>query len=163
MSKWILMSIALFLVPNASDAAENLPVKSIADVTGCWERIRFSDSVEKEMNRVEPWPLKFQVYCFEADGTLYSASSSAPMEVSAASLRATFATMPKDISFQIPQEGILVTNQPSADQRLAWGAYIYSDDILFDGQVVARGTLVMSLYSEKEKRNAYYRYLRKLE
>jgi hypothetical protein len=158
----ILMSGALLFLHGISHAAENSPVK-LEDVVGCWERITFSDAAQREMNLVEPWPAKYQWYCFSADGTLQSMSSSTPKEVSDDTLRSTLAAMPKDISFRIPEEGIIITDQPSADQRLAWGASLSTEDILFDGVVVSKGTLIMSLYSDKENKNVYYRYLKRVE
>ena len=81
--------------------ADNLPVQSMKDIEGCWERIVFSEPVKKQMNPVEPWPAPYQWFCFEADGTYSSVMSTQPIKTSATELRQAFKALPKSFRYTV--------------------------------------------------------------
>jgi len=167
MNKAFLAALFCFIPVLASCAknapAKNIPVASSQDIIGCWERIVFSEDANKQLNEAEPWPLPYQWFCFEPDGTLYSYMSSEYSKPTSTSLRKGFAVVPKDVVYNIPQKGILITEQKSARQKLVWAAYFTGKKSKFDGKVIEKGTFFMALYSEKKKKNVYVRYLKRVE
>ena len=159
----IFIVILSCLWPALSLAAQNPPVVSDQEIIGCWERINFSEKAQKTLNEIEPWPLPYQWFCFEQDGTLYSLNTSSYSKQTSASLRDAFKVIPKDVKYTILQKGIIKTEQKSIQQTLVWGANFTGNKSLFDGKDIDKGTLFMSLYNQKKGKNVYYRYLKKVE
>ena len=140
-----------------------VPVETKDDVFGCYEKINFSAEVSKKMNAIEPWPAKFQWFCFDDDGTMYNLNQSDHTEYTEDVLWEAFKKIPKDIAYTIPRKGIIVTVQKSAKQRILWGASKVKG-ILFrvGNQNIPNGTLIMSLYSPKVKKHIYHRFLKRV-
>lgn len=70
----ILRTICLLLLVFLSNATyaqpKNIPLTNAKEITGCWARIDFSGEAKKMLNEIEPWPSRYQWFCFEPDGTL---------------------------------------------------------------------------------------------
>jgi hypothetical protein len=158
----VLLVTLFCLFPALATSATNTPVADKQDIIGCWERIKFSEAANKHLNEVEPWPLPYQWFCFEPDGTLYSLMTSNYSKHTSASLREAFIAIPKDVMYTLPQKGILITDQKSTQQKLVWAAYFTGKKTEFDGKVLEKGTLFMALFSEKKKKNVYVRYLKRV-
>jgi hypothetical protein len=139
------------------------PVETTKDVIGCWERIDFSEEAQKKINEIEPWPIRYQWYCFEPDGTLYTHGSTRYSKHTSKSLREIFARLPKEITYTLLQKGVIRTDHMSVKQTLTWGASFTAATVSFDGKIIEKGTLIMALYDQQKKRNVYFRYLRKLQ
>ena len=158
-------SLLLFIccLYSSPTLAINTPVQSPSDIVGCWERIDFSKEAQKKFNEIEPWPIRYQWYCFEADGYLYTMGSTKYTTQTSASLRNIFKSLPKEIKYTIPQKGVILTVQSipnsTSKQSLAWGANFTGDTVTFDGKTIYKGTLIMSLYNKEKQKNVYYRYL----
>lgn len=161
MKKAFLLLSCLFFPTIAS--AQNIPVERAEEITGCWELISFSDEVKKQINEIEPWPAKYQWFCFESDGTLNTLGSSEPSKQTSETLREAFNTLPKDITYSVLQSGIIKTEQKSVQQTLFWGAFFMGKPVLFDGKIFEKGTLIMSIFNPVKRKNIYYRYLKKVE
>ncbi|MDH5766154.1 MAG: hypothetical protein OEZ38_09070 [Gammaproteobacteria bacterium] len=161
MKKTILLFTCVFY--SSSILALNPPVEDINDVIGCWERVDFSKAAQKKINEIEPWPIRYQWYCFEPDGYLYTYGSTKYTTQTSESLRDLFKALTKDIKYTIPHKGIIRTDQnipnSTSKQSLAWGANSMGDTVLFNGKTLSKGTLIMSLYSKEKQKNIYYRYL----
>ena len=161
MKKILLIFICFFYTSLV--LALNPPVQTSNDIIGCWERADFSKAAQKKINEIEPWPIRYQWYCFESDGYLYTYASTKYTKQTSASLRELFKALPKDIKYTIPHKGIIRTEQDipnsTSKQSLAWGANFMEDAVLFDGKTLDKGTLIMSLYNKEKQKNVYYRYL----
>ena len=151
-----------FVYPSFA-LALNAPVERAEDIIGCWERVDFSEEAQKQINEVEPWPIRYQWFCFEPDGTMYTYGSSTYSKQTSESLHEAFKALPKDITYTILQKGIVKTEQKSAQQTLIWGANFMGNSVLFDGKVLEKGTFFMSIFSQERRKNVYYRYLKKIQ
>jgi len=151
------------LVYPAIILAQNAPVERADDIIGCYEKINFSEEAQKQINDIEPWPMPYQWFCFESDGTLYTMGSNRYEKHSSKSLREIFKVLPKDITYTIIQPGIIKTEQKSVNQTLIWGGNFMGAAVLFDQTVFEKGTFFMSIFSPKKQKNIYYRYLKKLD
>ncbi len=160
--KKALLSLFCLLYP-AIALALNPPVETAADIIGCWERVDFSEAAQKQINEIEPWPIRYQWFCFESDGTLYTYGSSVYSKQTSTSLREAFKSLPKEITYSVLQKGIIKTEQKSAQQTLIWGGNFMGNPVFFDGKVFEQGTFIMSLYSQKKQKNIYYRYLKRVQ
>lgn len=151
-----------FLCPTLVHA-QNLPIENSKDIIGCWERVDFSEEAQKRINEIEPWPTRYQWFCFEPDGILYSYGSSTYSKQTSKSLREALKLLPKDITYTVLQKGVIKTEQKSAHQTLIWGGAFMGNSVSFDGKVFEKGTFIMSLYSPKKEKPVYYRYLKKIQ
>ena len=94
--------LLLVLLSNAASAqVQNTPVTDAKEIIGCWERVDFSDEAKKMMNEIEPWPIRYQWFCFESDGTLSTYASSKPANLTAAQLRDLLKSLPKTFSYSV--------------------------------------------------------------
>lgn len=160
MRKMLLLLLCL-LYPTLA-LAQNYPVKFAADIIGCWERVDFSEEAKKQVNEIEPWPIRYQWFCFEEDGTLSTYGASSYSMQTSETLREVFKSLPKDITYTILQDGIIKTEQKSAQQSIIWGAYFMGKTVIFDEKLFKKGTFIMSIFSQEKQKNIYYRYLKKV-
>jgi hypothetical protein len=95
-------------------------VKAAEDLSGCFRRVRFDDSVMESMNQSEPWPEPYQIYCFLSDGTLRTVSSNKPLDRPIGEVLDVMEQMPKVQSFSIPAPGVVVTRHDATGNVFAW-------------------------------------------
>jgi hypothetical protein len=160
--KKLLLLLLCFFYPTFA-LALNPPVERAEDIIGCWERVDFSEEAQKQINEIEPWPIRYQWFCFEPDGTLYTHGSSTYSKQTSESLHEAFKVLPKDITYTILQKGIIKTEQKSAQQTLIWGGNFMGNPVFFDGKAFEKGTFIMSIFSQEKRKNIYYRYLRRIQ
>ena len=153
----------LSLLYPAMIIAQNVPVVRADEIIGCYELIGFSKDARKEINEIDPWPIPYQWFCFEPDGTLYTMGSTKYEKLTSKSLHEIFKELPKDITYTILQPGIIKTEQKSVNQNLIWGGNFMGNTVLFDQTVFEKGTFIMSIFSQEKQKNIYYRYLKKLD
>ena len=155
--------LLLVLLSNAASAqAQNTPVTSAKEITGCWERVDFSDEAKKMMNEVEPWPIRYQWFCFEPDGALSTYGSSKPANLTAAQLHDLLKSLPKTFSYSVLPQSIIKTEALSGKETLHWGAAFLGTSRAFDQKVIEKGTLIMSLFDQKKNKPVYWRYLKRV-
>ena len=151
---------------STSALALNPSVKSPDEIIGCWERIDFTEETQKKINAIEPWPVRYQWFCFESDGTLNTYGSTKRSKQTSTSLRKLFEILPKGIRYTIPHKGIIKTEQnipgSTSKQTIIWGANFRGDTVLFDGKTLEKGMLIMSIFDKSKEKNVYYRYLRRV-
>ena len=143
--------------------ADNLPVQSMKDIEGCWERIVFSEPVKKQMNPVEPWPAPYQWFCFEADGTYSSVMSTQPIKTSATELRQAFKALPKSFRYTVEPNGFIKTEALNGQETYYWASAFLGQDVNFDNKTLRKGTLIMSIPSEDGSTGIYWRYLNRVK
>ena len=155
----------LLLLAFLSNAtyAQNTPLTSAKEITGCWERIDFSDEAKKMMNEIEPWPIRYQWFCFESDGTLSTYGSSKPANMTSAQLRELLKPLPKTFTFSVLPQGIIKTEALSGKETLHWSAAFLGSSRSFDQKVIEKGTLIMSLFDQKKNKPVYWRYLKRIQ
>ncbi len=161
MSNFFLLLLVL-LSNTAYAQAQNTPVTSAKEITGCWERIDFSDGAKKMMNEIEPWPIRYQWFCFEPDGTLSTYSSTKPANMTSAQLRELLKPLPKTFSYSVLPQSIIKTEALSRKETLPWGAAFLGSSRAFDQKVIEKGTLIMSLFDQKKNKPVYWRYLKRV-
>ena len=156
--------LLLAFLSNATYAqTQNKPVTSAEEIAGCWERIDFSDDAKKMMNEIEPWPIRYQWFCFEPDGTLSTYMSSKPAVVTSAQLRESFKLLPRTFTYSVLPHSIIKTEALSGIETLPWGAAFLGTTRAFDQKVIEKGTLIMSLFDQKKNRPVYWRYLKRVQ
>lgn len=156
--------LLLVLLSGAACAqAQNLPVENAKDIAGCWERVDFSDEVKRMMNEIEPWPIRYQWFCFEADGTLSTYFSSEPANLTEAQLRDLLKSLPKTFSYTVLPQSFIKTEALSGRETLHWAAAFLGTSRAFDQKVIEKGTLIMSLFDQKKNKPVYWRYLKRVK
>ena len=156
--------LLLVLLSNAASAqVQNTPVTDAKEIIGCWERVDFSDEAKKMMNEIEPWPIRYQWFCFESDGTLSTYASSKPANLTAAQLRDLLKSLPKTFSYSVLPQSIIKTEALSGKETLHWGAAFLGTSRAFDQKVIEKGALIMSLFDQKKNKPVYWRYLKRVQ
>ena len=161
--KKIIVIVLMLFYSSFSWAVNTVPVQSNEEIVGCWKLIDFSEKVKRKMNTVDPWPVKYQWFCFDRDGTLNTVSSSVENETSESELRKAFNILPKEIKYSIPQKGVMITEHKSVNQKLAWGIKFTKDPIVLDGKNIEKHTLIMILFDNKIEKPIYHRFLRRIQ
>jgi hypothetical protein len=162
MANRIVIFLVGFFLVNAALAEGNSPVNTKEDLLGCWELVDFSAEAKRKINQVEPWPAKYQWFCFEADGTLGSMMSNKPRSVTSAELKKSFAVLPKTLRYEVVRSGLVKTDQDNGGQVIVWLASFMGKDVAFDGKLLKQGTLTMGVYSPAKQDAVYWRYLTKI-
>lgn len=159
----IFLLLLVLLSSAASAQAQNIPVTSAREIRGCWERVDFSDEAKKMMNEVEPWPIRYQWFCFGPDGTLSTYGSSKPANLTAAQLGDLLKSLPKTFSYSVLPHSIIKTEALSGKETLHWGAAFAGTSRAFDQKVIEKGALIMSLFDQKKNKPVYWRYLKRVQ
>ena len=115
------------------------------------------------INEIEPWPSRYQWFCFEPDGVLLSYMSTKPASMTAAQLRERFKPLPKAFTYSVLPNGIIVTKAISGQETLPWSSAFLGASRSFDQKVIEKGTLIMSLFDHKKNKPVYWRYLKRVE
>ena len=160
--KFTFLLLLALLSSAASAQAQNTPVANAKEITGCWERIDFSDDAKKMMNEIEPWPIRYQWFCFEADGTLLTYMSSKPSSMTSTQLREMFKPLPKTFTYTVLPQSIIKTEALSGKETLHWASAFLSTTRAFDQKVIEKGTLILSLFDQKKNKPVYWRYLKRV-
>lgn len=161
--KIVCLLLLAFLSNTTYAQTQNTPVTSAKEITGCWERIDFSDVAKKMLNEIEPWPIRYQWFCFEPDGTLLTYMSSKPAIMTSAQLRELFKSLPKTFTYSVLPQSIIKTEALSGKETLPWGAAFLGTTRAFDQKVIDKGTLIMSLFDQKKNKPVYWRYLKRVQ
>jgi hypothetical protein len=154
-----LLFVTLSLLVGQACAQNNSPIATKDQLLGCWSLIDFSMEARKKINEVDPYPARYQWFCFEQDGTLRAIASTAPMEATMKTLREAFASLPSAINYKIVKPGLIETTQPSSGRTMAWTASLTLNPMSFDGKTIDKGTLTMGLIDVQKQKTVYWRYL----
>ncbi|OOG47584.1 hypothetical protein [Polaromonas sp. A23] len=157
-------TIALLLVAFSLSAAaqDNRQVTSTGDLVGCWSKVDFTDQAKSKINEIDYREARYQVFCFEPDGTLRTVDSTIPIQGKSAELRAAFAELPKVIAYQVTQPGIVVLVRKDPNQTTGWVSTFTQRDMQFDGKSIPKDTLTMGLIDVAKQRAVHWRYLVKI-
>lgn len=158
----VVFGVVFLSFMNAVIAEGNLPVNSNKDLLGCWELVDFSAEAKQKINQIEPWPAKYQWFCFEADGNLFSMMSNKPQKLTSVELKKSFAAIPKTLKYEVVRSGLVKTDQDNGGQTIIWLTSFMGKSVTFDGKLLKQGTLTMGLYSQAKKEAVYWRYLTRL-
>lgn len=160
--KKIFALLALSTLPCFAQS-QNIPVKNASEITGCWERIDFSEQAKKQINEIEPWPARYQWFCFDPDGTYSSVMSSNYTPQSSKTLHEALKPIPKNFSYSVLQPGLIKTQDKAGLEELIWVTTFMGKTVPFDNKVINQGTLIMFLVDPKKNKPVYYRYLKHVQ
>lgn len=160
--KNIFSKVFFIFCMNFCAQAQNLPISNSDEIIGCWERIEFSDATKKIMNEIEPWPLPYQWFCFEQDSTYFTYMSNTPQSPTTSDFRKSIKILPKSFTYSILPQSFIKTEAASGKETLYWASAFLGATREFDGKIIEKGTLIMSLYDQKKNKAIYWRYLKKI-
>lgn len=157
-----IIALLLSLLSLAASAQTNRQVTSTADLVGCWSKVDFSEQARTRINETTYPEARYQVFCFEPDGTLRTVDSTVPIQAKPSELRAALAELPKVHGFQIARPGIVVFTTRDSNQGTGWLSSFTQRDMEFDGKSIPKESLTMGLIDLTKQRAVYWRYLVKL-
>jgi hypothetical protein len=155
-------ALLLALCSLSATAQDNREVISIGDLVGCWSKVDFSDQAKSKINEIVYPEARFQIFCFEPDGTLRTVDSTVSIQGKPADLRAAFAELPKVITYQIAKPGIVVLSRKDSNQTTGWLSTFTQRDMQFDGKSIPKDTLTMGLIDMTKLKAVHWRYLVKM-
>ena len=117
----------------------------------------------KNMNKFEPFPLKYQWYCFLEGGELLSLQSNKAADYSASQVVEQVKRYPIVEEYSILKTGIIFTHHKDAKQKTYWASQLITRDWTHGGVELKEGDLLMTLRNWKTGKDVYSRFLRKIK
>ena len=151
-------SVSLFAQENKSNAGG--PPKW-NELIGFWKKVEIPN--EEKLNKVNPWPQKYQWFAFYKNGKVYSMMSDKDYEYTSKELKEVFNVLPfeKTPNYKLNGQFLIIDNKEIKDYEEMWGVNLFAIDV---NDFLKKGNLIMSLDDGKGDGNViYYRLLRKLE
>jgi hypothetical protein len=130
-----------------------------SQLIGFWKKIEMPN--EEKVNKVNPWPKKYQWFAFYDNGKVYSMMSDNDSQYSLKELKETFDILPveKTPNFKLEGQFLTIDNKEIKDYQETWGVNIFAKDI---NGFLKKGALLMTL--DDGKGNViYYRLLKRME
>ena len=140
---------------KSENEAGGPPVKQ--QLIGFWKMIELPN---KELNKVNPWPLPYQWFGFYENGKIYSIMEEKDSNYSSNDLDKIFRDLPKEKAqnFNLTDQFLTINNLENKNHQELWGVNIFAADI--EG-LAKKGDLIMTLDDGKGEVK-YYRLLRKI-
>lgn len=151
---FLLLSISVFSQNKSS--AGGPPTRG--ELIGFWKKVPFPR--ESKLNKVNPWPEKFQWFAFYENGKVYSLMMDEDDDFTAEQLKHLFTVLPADKTPDFVYNGTFLTidNKDDKDYREVWGLNLFDKDL---NTSLKRGRLIMTLDDGKGN-VVYYRLLERV-
>lgn len=130
-----------------------------SQLIGFWKKVDIPD--QQQVNKVNPWPQKFQWFAFYDNGKIYSIMTEKDSNYSLKELRETFDALPKERTpnFKLDGQFLTIDNKEIKDYQETWGVNLFAKDI---NEFLKKGRLLMTLDDGKGN-VVYYRLLKRME
>jgi hypothetical protein len=128
---------------------------NLSELYGFWKMKEFPN--RDQMNRVNPWPQKYQWFAFNENGKVQSMMTNEDYDYSAKELSEIFNVLPSDKTPNYKLEGQFITidNPSIKNYSELWGVNLFAKDA---NDFLKKGDLIMTL-DDGEGSPAYYRLL----
>lgn len=140
-----------------------LLVNHSEEIVGCWKRINFTPMEMEKFNKKEPWPLKYQWFCFYPNGDLKTMMTTKDENPKENDLLNALSILPAPIQYSIPQPGIIYTIHKDVNEKLNWVAEFFPQDTQVGSQKIKKGALLMTLRNFSTGQDVYYRFLERIQ
>jgi hypothetical protein len=150
----ILTSLSLStLAQEKKSTAGGPPERS--ELIGFWKKVNLPN--EEKINKVNPWPLKYQWFAFYENGKVYSMMTNTDSNYTSKELQDIFSILPEETTPNYTFDGHFVTidNKEIKDYQELWGVNLFAKDVEF----IKKGSLLMTLDDGKRKANIIYHRL----
>lgn len=144
---------------NDTFTLDNFANKS--QIIGHWELVQWPDEAKKKMNKVDPWPSKYQWFAIYENGTMFSMMSTHPEQVNSKKLDELSRMMPSTVSYTLKNDTFLVRHSDIKNYEEVWRVNVITKRIEKNGVEFLPEDILMSLYRGKSM-PVYYRHLRKI-
>lgn len=130
----------------------------LSELIGFWKKKSIPD--EEKINKVNPWPQKYQWFAFYENGKVYSMMSDKDYNYSSKELKELFGLLPANKTPDFKLNGLFLTidNKEIKDYQELWGVNIFAIDV---NELLKKGNLIMSL-DDGSGNVVYYRLLEKV-
>lgn len=126
---------------------------------GVWKNVEIPNA--SKINKVNPWPQKFQWFAFYENGKIYSMMSDKDYDYSSKELMEIFNTLPSNKTPNFVLNGLFLTidNKENKNYIETWGVNLFTKDF---NEFIKKGYLIMSL-DNGQGDVVYYRLLKKID
>ncbi len=152
----MIFSVSIYAKGNSSDIGG--PPK-LNEIIGFWQKIEHPN--EKKVNKVNPWPLKYQWFGFYKNGKVYSMMTSEDTTYTAKELDEIFKSLPEERvpNYKLNGQFIYIDNKEIKNYLEVWGINLLRKNA---SATLKKGMLIMTL--DDGKGNViYYRILKKVK
>lgn len=155
----ILAMLSFFSVKAQENNSEAGGPPKLSELIGFWKKVELPQ--EKELNKVNPWPQKFQWFCFQANGKVYSMMSDTDHDYSSTDLERIFDMLPADKTpdYNFDGQFLTIDNKEIKNYKELWGVNLFAVDL---NEIIKKGNLIMSL-DDSNGNVIYYRLLKRIE
>lgn len=155
----ILMTLFSFSVFGQETKSEAGGPPKLSELIGFWKKVELPN--EEKLNKVNPWPQKYQWFAFCENGKVYSMMSDKDYNYSAKELKEIFDVLPanKTPNYQYNGQFLTIDNKEIKDYQEFWGVNLFAVDI---NDFLKKGNLIMTL-DDGNGNVIYYRLLKKIE
>ncbi|MGE6221697.1 hypothetical protein ACQKCH_17870 [Nubsella zeaxanthinifaciens] len=152
----LLASSALFAQKDQSPAGG--PPK-LTELIGFWKKVNLPQ--EPNINKVNPWPQKFQWFAFYDNGKVYSMMKDSDENYTAKDLQTLFDILPPEQTpnFKLEGQFLTIDNKHKKDYEETWGVNLFAIDI---NDYLKKGNLMMTL-DDGNGNAVYYRLLKRID
>lgn len=159
-----LIIMPILLLPYTSLSSEDFTaIHNTNQVIGCWKKINFPESVAKKMNKIDPYPLPYQWYCFFEGGAFFSMHSNNEESYSTSQLIEESKIFPSVEEYSIPSASLIVIDHKEAKQTTNWVSSIIASDWPLAGIHLKEGDLLMTIRNPNTGQDVYSRFLTKIK
>lgn len=131
----------------------------LSEIIGFWKKVDFPN--EDKMNKVNPWPQKYQWFAFYDNGKVYSMMSDSDENYTTKDLKEIFKILPADKTpnFKYNGQFLTIDNKEIKDYQEIWGLNLFAIDI---NDFLKKGNMIMTL-DDGNGNVIYYRLLKKIK
>ena len=155
----MLISFVITFSSYSQNASEMGGPPTRNELIGYWKKINTPN--EKEMNKENPWPQKYQWFAFYENGKVSSMMSDVDYDYTSKDLEPVFKMMQSENSpkFNLNGNLVIIENKQVENYKEIWGVNLFKKDL---NEFIKKGTLLMTLDSGNGE-IIYYRFLERLK
>jgi hypothetical protein len=131
----------------------------LAELVGFWKKVNLPQ--ESDINKVNPWPQKFQWFAFYDNGKVYSMMKDSDENYTAKDLKTLFDILPQEQTpnFKLDGQFLTIDNKHKKNYQETWGVNLFAIDI---NDYLKKGNLMMTL-DDGNGNVVYYRLLKRID
>ena len=129
------------------------------ELIGFWKKVELPN--EKEINKTNPWPQKFQWFAFYENGKVYSMMTDTDNNYSSKELKELFDILPGERvpNYKLEGQFLTIDNKEIENYQELWGVNLLAIDV---NEILKKGRLIMSL-DDGQGNVVYIRLIEKVQ
>jgi len=147
------------VVNEQENKSEDGGPPKLSELIGFWKKVEIPN--EDRLNKVNPWPSKYQWFAFYDNGKVYSMMSNEDYDYTSNDLEEIFSILPEDKTpnYKLDGQFLTIDNKEIEGYLEIWGVNLFAKDI---NDFLKKGNLIMTL-DDGNGNIIYFRLLKRIE